>query len=170
MLNKILDNLKIHALAIMCLSAAFFFWKDYFQNPRQLVTKDKLAYVTGTLSSAGNEIYLPSGSSGGHYVIIKEANRTFIPNGIKWGDFVDEVPTGATITMSYSPEENLMVAKKGVTVFSLKYKDKEYISDADTLKWYNDAILKKRNIAIYLTLGGIAAFVLVWWIKRRFFK
>lgn len=170
MLEKILDNMKIHALALLCWCVAFFMWKDYFQSPRQLVSKDKLAYVTGTLSSAGNEISLPSGYSSNHYIIIKEANRTFIPSGIKWGDFVDEVPERATITMAYSPEENLNVVAKGVTIFSLKYKNKEYISDADTVKWYNDAIIKKRNSAIYVTLGGFVLFGLVWWIKRRFFK
>ncbi len=170
MMNKILDNMKIHALAIMCWCVAFFMWKDYLTNPRQLVTKDKLAYVIGTLSSAGNEISLPSGSSTGHYIIIKEANRTFIPSGIRWGDFIDEVPDSATITMAYSPEENIMATKNGVPIFSLKYKDKEYISDADTVAWYNNAIIRKRNIAIYVTLGGFVLFGLVWWIKRRFSK
>ena len=162
--------MKIHALAILCWCVAFFMWKDYFTSPRQLVTKDKLAYVTGTLSSAGNEISLPSGYSSGHFIIIKEANRTFKPGGIKWGDFIDEVPEGATITMAYSPEENIMVAAKGVPIFSLKCKNKEYITNADDVSWYNKAIIKKRNAAIYVTLGGFVLFGLVWWIKRRFFK
>lgn len=170
MLDKILNNMKIHALAIMCWCVAFFMWKDYFSSPRQLLTKDKLAYVTGTFSSAGNEVSLPSGYSSGHYIIIKEADRTLNPVGIKWGDFIDEVPEGASITMSYSPEENLKIAGKSVPIFSLKYKNKEYITDADSVAWYNNAILKKRNTAMYVTLGGFVLFGLVWWIKRRFFK
>jgi len=171
MLNKILDNLRLHALAILCFSTAFFFWKDYFENPREYVEKNKLAYISGHLVSAGNEIYLPSGSSSGkHYIIIKEANRNFIPNSIDFPAFVDEVPEGAVITMAYSPEEDPKATKKGIPVFSLKYNNKEYIKDADDVSWYNNAIKKKRNTAIFVTLAGFAAIALVEFIRRKFFK
>ena len=76
----------------------------------------------------------------------------------------------ATITMAYSPEENPKVSGEGIPIFSLKYNNKEYISDADDVAWYNKAIDKKRNTAIYATLAGFLALGLVEIIRRRFLK
>ncbi|MES2431734.1 MAG: hypothetical protein V4556_12415 [Bacteroidota bacterium] len=169
-MENFLSNLKIHALAILLWFAAFFMWKDYFQQPRQMMERGKYTYFTGTYSSAGNEIYLPSGHSGNHYIILKEASRTFIPEAIDWSAFIDEVPTDTKFTVGFSPEEDPKVSGKGIRTFSLKYNNKEYINDQDAVTWYNKSIIKRRNTALYFTLAGFAAFGLVWWIKRRFFK
>ena len=169
-MDKLFSLLKLHSLAIMAFVVAFLFWKDYLTHPHQKVEKGKLAHITGTLSQAGNNISLPSGSSAGHYIILKEANTTFIPTKIDFGDFINEVPEGATITMSYSPEENPQITNEGIKIFSLKYNNKEYITDADDVEWYNNALDKKRNTAIYTTLAGFLAIGLVEIIRRKFLK
>lgn len=162
--------MKIHGLAILCWGVAFFMWKDYFTNPTRQVAIDNLAFITGKLTSAGNEMSMPSGAASGHYIIIEEANRTFIPFKINWQQFIAEVPKGAVIMMAYSREEDPMASKKGIPVFSLKYNHKEYISEAGDVSWYNNAIIHKRNVAIYVTLGGFVLFGIVWWIRKKFFK
>lgn len=169
-MDKLFSLLKLHSLAIMAFVVAFLFWKDYLTKPHQKVEKGKLAHISGTLSGAGNTISLPSGYSSSHYIIIKEANTTFIPVHIKWSEFVDEVADSAKITMAYSPEENPQITGEGIPIFSLKYNNKEYISDADDVEWYNKAIDKRRNTAIYATLAGFLALGLVEVIRRRFLK
>ncbi len=169
-MDKLFSLLKLHSLAIMAFVAAFLFWKDYITKPHEKIEKGKLAHITGTYSSAGTTISLPSGYSSGHYIIIKEANTTFIPSGIHWSEFVDEVPDSAQITMSYNAQENPMVANEGIEVFSLKYNNKEYFSEPDDVSSYNKAIDKRRNTAIYATLAGILALGLVEVIRRRFLK
>ncbi|MFN8284319.1 MAG: hypothetical protein U0U67_13955 [Chitinophagales bacterium] len=169
-MDKLFSILKLHALAIMAFVAAFLFWKDYFTKPHQHLDKTTLSHITGTLSQAGTTLSLPTGYSTGNYIIIKEANTTFIPAGIKWSMFVDEVPEGATITMSYDPQENPKVAGKGIDIFSLKYNDKEYFSEPDDVTYYNKNIDKRRNTAIYATLAGFLAVIVVELIRRRFLK
>lgn len=169
-MEKILSLLKLHSLGIIAFVVAFLFWKDYLTHPHQKVEKGKLAHITGTFSQAGKTISLPSGYSNGNYIIIKEANTTFIPAGIKYNEFTDEVPEGAKITMTYSPEENPQITGDGIKIFSLMYNNKEYMTDADDVEWYNKAIDKKRNTAIYTTLAGFLAIGLVEVIRRRFLK
>lgn len=168
-MNNFLSLLKLHTLALLAFATAFFFWKDYLKQPHHKVDKNKLAHFSGTLSSAGDLVSLPSGSSSGHYIILKEANRSFIPSGLDFGDFLDEVPDSAKITVAYNPEENPKTAGEGIAVFSLQYNNKEYIT-ADTVQWYNDAIDKRRNAAIYTTLAGFLAIGLVEIIRRKFLK
>lgn len=169
-MDKLFSLLKLHSLAIMAFVAAFLFWKDYITKPHEKIEKGKLAHITGTYSSAGTTISLPSGYSSGHYIIIKEANTTFIPSGIHWSEFVDEVPDSAQITMSYNAQENPMVANEGIEIFSLKYNNKEYFSEPEDVSSYNKAIEKRRNTAIYATLAGLLAIGLVEIIRRRFLK
>ena len=169
-MDNIFSFLKLHALALLVFIVAFLFWKDYVTHQHQKLDKDKLAHITGTLSTAGDNLSLPSGTVRGHFIIIKEAQTTFIPSGLIFGDFIDEVPEGAKITMSYNPQENTQVAGEGIQIFSLKYNNKEYFTDADDVSSYNNAIDKRRNIAIYTTLAGFLAFGLVEIIRRRFLK
>jgi hypothetical protein len=169
-MDKLFSLLKLHSLAIMAFVAAFLFWKDYLTKPHQKVEKGKLAQISGTLSGAGNNISLPSGSSSGHYIIIKEANTTFIPARIKWSEFVDEVADSAIITMAYSQEENPKITGEGIPIFSLKHNNKEYITETEAIEWYNKTIDKKRNTAIYATLAGFLAIGLVEVIRRKFLK
>lgn len=169
-MDKLFSLLKLHALSIMAFVVAFLFWKEYLTKPHQKVAKEKLAHITGTLSQAGNTILLPSGYSSSHYIIIKEANTTFIPAYINWSEFVDEVADSAKITMAYSPEENPKVSGEGIPIFSLKYNNKEYITETEAIEWYNKTIDKKRNTAIYATLAGFLALGLVEIIRRRFLK
>lgn len=168
-MENLFSILKLHALAILAFATAFFFWKDYLKHPHHKVDKNKLAHFSGTLSSAGDLLSLPSGYSSGHYIILKEAQTSFIPSGLDFGDFLNEVPEGAQITMAYNPEENPKITGEGIAVFSLKYQNKEYIT-ADTVQWYNDAIDKRRNTAIYTTLAGFLAIGLVEFIRRKFLK
>lgn len=169
-MNDLFSLLKLHALAIMAFVAAFLFWKDYLKHPHEKIDKNKLAHITGTMSSAGNMMSLPSGTSTGHYIIIKEANTSFIPAGINWSEFIDEVPDSAKVTMSYNAQENPQVANEGIQIFSLKYNNKEYFSEPDDVSAYNKAIDKKRNTAIYATLAGFLAIGLVEFIRRKFLK
>lgn len=169
-MDKLFSLLKLHSLAIMAFVAAFFFWKDYFKYPHEKIDKNKLAHITGTLSSAGNYISLPSGTSGSRYIIIKEANTSFIPAGIKWSEFINEVPDSAKITMSYNGQENPQVTNNGIEIFSLKYNNKEYFSEPDDVTYYNKNIDKRRNIAIYTTLAGFLVLIIVEVIRRRFLK
>ena len=168
-MENLFSILKLHALAILAFATAFFFWKDYLKHPHHKVDKNKLAHFSGTLSSAGDLLSLPSGYSSGHYIILKEAQTSFIPSGLDFGDFLNEVPEGANITVAYNPEENPKITGEGIAVFSLQYKNKEYIT-ADTVQWYNDAITKRRNTAIYTTLAGFLAIGLVEFIRRKFLK
>lgn len=169
-LEKILSLLKLHSLALIAFVVAFLFWKDYLTKPHQKAEKNKLAQITGTLSQAGKTVSLPSGYSSGYYIIIKEANTTFIPSAIEYSEFTNEVPEGAEITMTYSPEENPKITGDGIKIFSLKYNNKEYITTADAIAWYNKALDKKRNSAIYATLAGFLAIGLVEFIRRKFLK
>ncbi len=118
------------------------FWKDYLTKPHQKVAKEKLAHITGTLSQAGNTISLPSGYSSSHYIIIKEANTTFIPAYINWSEFVDEVADSATITMAIVRKK---IRKLLVKVPFAKHNNKEYITETEAIEWYNKTIDKKRN-------------------------
>ena len=167
-LEKTLSLLKLHSLALIAFVVAFLFWKDYLTKPHQKAEKNKLAQITGTLSQAGKTVSLPSGYSSGYYIIIKEANTTFIPSAIEYSEFTNEVPEGAKITMTYSPEENPKITGDGIKIFSLKYNNKEYITTADAIAWYNKELDKKRNAAIYTTLAGFLAIGLVEFIRRKF--
>lgn len=166
-MEKALYILRLHSLGLVALVTAFLFWKDYLKHPHHPVDKNKLAHFSGTLSSAGNTMSLPSGYTTGHYIILKEANTSFIPDGLDFGDFLNEVPEGANITVAYNPEENPKITGEGIAIFSLQYNNKEYIT-ADTVQWYNDAIKKRRNTAIYTTLAGLLAIGLVEFIRRKF--
>lgn len=168
-MEKILYILRLHSLGLLAFFTAFFFWKDYLKQAHHHVDKNKLAHISGTLSSAGNTMSLPSGYTTGHYIILKEANTSFIPTGLDFGDFLNEVPEGAKISLSYNPEENPKITGKGISVFSVQYNNKEYVT-ADTIQWYNDAIDKRRNTAIYTTLAGFLAIGLVEFIRRKFLK
>ena len=169
-MEKVFSILKLHSLAIMAFVAAFLFWKDYLSKPHQKLESNKLAHITGTLSTAGDNLSLPSGTTRGHFIIIKEANTTFIPTGADFSAFIDEVPQDSKITMSYNPQENPQVTNNGIEIFSLKHNNKEYITNADDVSGYNKNIDKKRNTAIYATLAGFLAIGLVELIRRRFLK
>ncbi len=101
-MNRLFSLMQLHALALLAFAVSFFFWKDYLTHPHQKIEKNNLAHITGTFSQVGKTMSLPSGNSVGEYIIIKEAQTSFIPAGIHYNDFVDEVPEGAKITMSYN--------------------------------------------------------------------
>lgn len=171
MMDRIFSFVRLHALAFLCWSVAFFFWKDYFTHAHHQVTREELVPFTGTMTQTGRLISLPSGHQGGHYLLLEESQRSL---DIAYFDdlraFQEHTPKGATLTITHSPEIDLRTSGESATAFSLVYQGKERIDTESQIKSYNAAIVKKRNNAAATTVGGFFLFGLVWFVHRRFFK
>jgi hypothetical protein len=168
-MDKLFNRLRLHALALLAGIVAVLMWKDYFTHPHHPVTAGQLTELSGELTLSGHLVSLPSGSGAGSFVLLKESQRSFDVPGSNY-DFNNEVPKGARVTVTYSPEEDVSRSGESVSIFSLKYKEKDYLASMDRVASFNENIATKRNRALGWTAGAFLAFGLVEVVRRRFLK
>ncbi|MEO5725826.1 MAG: hypothetical protein ABI134_16890 [Byssovorax sp.] len=167
-MNRFFAFLQINALALLCFMVAGNFWKDYLQHPHRELTRAELVETTGPVKTLQGLASLPSGTSAGYWLLLRDPSRSFnLPNGIDYRDLQDRLTEGSEVTVAYSPEVDL--TNEDAMAFSFRFKGKDYLEPDDRIASYNRSLADKRKVATLTTLAGFAALGLVWVLRKVVF-
>jgi hypothetical protein len=167
-MSRLFNFLQINALALLCFLVAGNFWKDYLQHPHRELTRADLVATTGSVKAFQGLVSLPSGTSAGYWLLLRDPSRSFnLPNGIDYRELQDRLTEGSEVAVTYSPEVD--PTKQEAMAFSLVLKGKDYLDPDARIASYNRSLAEKRRDATLTTLAGFAALGLVWVLRKVVF-
>lgn len=166
-MNKLFDHLKIHALAVLCFLVAGMMWKGYLTEPHKRLSMADLATAKGPVKQLSGLVSLPSGYGAGNWLLIGDPDRHFkLPGGLD-RDLTQHLSEGEIVTVAYGPETD--PTQVDGHAFSLRWRDKEWLSPEPMLASYNRALDKKLRDASLATGAGVLAIALVEALRRLVF-
>ena len=164
-MNNIFGHLKIHALALLCFLVAGMMWKGYLTGPHKRLSQADLVTASGPVKQLSGLVSLPSGYSAGNWLLIGNPDRHFqLPGGLD-RDLTQNISEGEIVTVAYGPEKD--PTQTDGDAFSLKWRDKEWLSPEPMLASYNRALDKKLRDASLATAAGFVA-IAIMEVLRRF--